>query len=115
MVNASYQAIDTLSNALIKLAHYYPDGHFDGEDPRDYFSDIIASRFRWHRYHHSTSGIGNSGTIIGPLAAGDVITDVEEMIEDMVCSLTLDWSVRSDPTFERWRSDWRMPPPSFQT
>lgn len=110
MMRSSYHVIDVFRIALLTLARFYPDGHFDGEDPRDYFSELIASRFRWHRYHHSTSGMASSGTIVGPLAASDVIADVEEMIEDLVCSLTIDWEAGSDSDFQSWRSKWRNPP-----
>jgi hypothetical protein len=111
MLKSSYHVIDIFTSAVLTLAQYYPEGHFDGDNPRDYFSDLIAARFRWHRYHHSTFGIGQSGTIVGPLAASDVITDLEEIIEDLVFSLTVDWESKTDSAFQNWRSDWRTPPP----
>ena len=105
MVDASVALIDALVGALVALSRYYPPGHFDREDPRDYFSELVSTRFRWHSYHHSTAGEGYSGTIVGPLAAGDVVRDVEQMIEDTVGSLT--WGEDERP-YKAWLEEWRQ-------
>jgi hypothetical protein len=107
MVQASYAVVDALVAALVRLSGFYPDGHFDREDPRDYFSELVASRFRWHSYHHSTGGKGYSGTIVGPLAAGDVITDVERMIEDTVSSLLFVDLIEDTFDYQGWLTAWR--------
>jgi len=108
-MKSSYYVVDVFMVALITLGRFYPEDHFDGEDPKEYFSELISQRFRWHRYHHSTSGNGLSGTIVGPLAVSDVIADVEEMIEDMVFSLSLDVDAGTDRGFQEWRKKWRQP------
>ncbi len=105
MMEASYLTIQVLETALLGLARFYPYGHFGGEDPRSYFGELISSRFRWHRYHHSTEGEGFSGTIVGPLASGDVIADVERMIEDMATSLSLGFPER-EFNCDEWRRQW---------
>lgn len=106
MINASNSVVEVLEDILVSLATYYPVGHFDRENPRDYFSELIASRFRWHRYHIETAGKGRGGTIVGPMVAGAVIGNLEEMVADMVTSLTLDWEAPVDLTLERWKDDW---------
>ncbi len=90
IVNASYRVIDVLHEVLVSLAAYYPVGHFDHESPRDYISELIASRFRWHRYRHEPDGRARDGTIVQTLVAGSVLADVEQMVIEMVGSLTLD-------------------------
>jgi hypothetical protein len=108
MMGGSYQVVEVLELILVGLARYYPDQHFDVNDPREYFSELIASRFRWHRYHNSTEGSGWSGTIVGPLAAGDVIADMQTMVEDMVMSLTILGAGPDDQfDFEQWKAAWR--------
>jgi hypothetical protein len=104
MVNASYAVIDSLVGALVALARYYPWGHFDRQDPRDYFSELVATRFRWHRYHNSPAG-QYSGTIVGPLAASDVLRDIEQMIEDTVSSLTC---YDEEFSYKSWLEEWRQ-------
>ena len=41
MVEATYAVIDVLEDVLASLAAYYPQGHFDTLNPRDYFSEVI--------------------------------------------------------------------------
>jgi hypothetical protein len=106
MISAGYSVVEVLEDILVSLATYYPEGHFDRENPRDYFSELIASRFRWHRYHIETAGKGLSGTIVGPMVVGAVISDLEEMVVEMVTSLTLDWESAIDVELERWKDNW---------
>jgi hypothetical protein len=106
MIDASYRVIELLETALSRLARYYPANHFGVEDTREYFSDVIATRFRWHGLHVSTGGLGFSGTIVGPMVTACVIADVEQMIEDMVGSLLLDPGHESFD-FAAWRTEWR--------
>jgi hypothetical protein len=105
MVQATYRIVDVLEDVLASLATYYPAGHFDRENPRDYISELLATRFRWHRYRHERHGKGKNGTIVQTLVAGSVLADVERMIEEMVGSLTLDWSGETS-LFGQWKMEW---------
>jgi hypothetical protein len=109
MVEASYRVIDVMQDILANLAARYPTGHFDVPDPRDYISELIATRFRWHRYHHEPDGHGKNGTIVLPMIASSVLTDAENMVAEMVRSLTLDWSASTDYDFRAWREEWLRP------
>lgn len=102
MVQASYDYIDALLGPLITLAGFYPSGTF-GEDPHRFFSEVIASRFRWHRAHSEPNGPGTGGTIVNVMCSGEVVDDVEKMVKDMVRSL-----VRDDDRFNwrAWASGW---------
>ena len=108
MVEASYGVVDVMQDILANLATRYPEGHFETPDPRDYISQVISSRYRWHRYHHEPNGRGQDGTIVHPMVAGSVINDVERMIVEMVTSLTLDWSSTRNYDFERWQNEWNQ-------
>jgi hypothetical protein len=103
IVDASYRVIDVLQEILVTLASYYPAGHFDGENPRDYISELIATRFRWHRYHYEPHGAGQDGTIVNTLVVGSVLSDAERMVEEMVFSLTLARST-DNWNFESWKA-----------
>jgi hypothetical protein len=109
MVEASYRVIDVMQDILANLAARYPAGHFDEPDQRDYISELIATRFRWHRYRHEPDGHGRSGTIVHPLVAASVLADVERMIAEMVESLTLDWAASTDYDYRAWCEEWSQP------
>jgi hypothetical protein len=103
MVQASYDYIDGLQGVLVTLAKFYPRGSF-GEDPHRFFSQMVASRFRWHRAHSEPHGPGTGGTIVNVTCSGNVVDDVEKMVEDITRSL-----VGNDDRFDwrGWPSRWR--------
>jgi hypothetical protein len=88
---------------MVDLAVFYVPGTF-GEDPRKFFSEMTATRFRWHRAHSEPHGPGTGGTIVNVTCGGSVADDLEDMIEDMVQSL-----VGYDDRFDRhsWSALWR--------
>ena len=96
-------ASDALQGLLVTLAGLYPRGSF-GEDPHRLFSEVIASRFRWHRAHSEPDGPGTGGTIVNVVCSGNVVEDVEKMVENMAQSL-----VGYDDRFDwrAWPSRWR--------
>lgn len=111
VVEACYRIITVLEEVLATLATYFPAGHFDHEKPRDYISELISTRSRWHYYHAEPHGHGEDGTIVHVLVARAVLSDVERMIAEMVHSLTLDWEGSGPFNFDQWDSDWFNPKP----
>jgi len=108
VVQANYDYIDSLIGILVTLARYYSPKQFGNQTPQEFFSDIIASRFRWPRTIAEPYGPETGGTIINITCGGGVIEDVENMIEDMVMALVgyneeFDW--KNWP--KRWREDKR--------
>jgi hypothetical protein len=103
MVQASYDYIDALQGVLVILAGFYPRGSF-GDDAHRFFSQMGASRFRWHRAHSEPHGPGTGGTIVNVNCSAKVVGDVENMVEDMARSL-----VGYDDRFDwrGWPSRWR--------
>ncbi len=102
MVQGNYDYIDSLTGILVALASYYSPKQFGNQTPQEYFSDVIASRFRWYRTIAEPHGPG--GTIVNVICGGRVFMDVENMIEDMVRALAghdneFDW--------ENWLKRWR--------
>ena len=105
MVTASYDYIDALQGILVTLAQYYSPEQFGGKSPQEFFSDAIASRFTWHRAHAEPHGPGTGGTIVSVICSGNVLADVERMVEEFATSLagyndSFDW--KGWP--ERWRA-----------
>ncbi len=103
MVQANYDYIDSLTGILVTLAKYISPKQFEGKDPHEYFSEVISSRFRWHRTINEPHGPGTGGTIVNVLVGGGVIADVEKMIEDLVMGL-----VGYDDSFDwkNWPKRW---------
>ena len=104
MVQANYDYIDSLTGILVTLASYYAQEQFGNQTPQEYFSEIISSRFQWHRNIAEPHGPGTGGTIVNVVSGGNVISDVEKMIEDMVMAL-----VGYDDAFDwkNWLKRWR--------
>ncbi len=105
MMNASYGLTHSLRQYLAGLASFYPKGHFGDEASDEYLGNLERTRWDWHRTHLEPDGRGRNGTMVGPLAASEVIRDLENMVVSMVRSLTL-----SDPDFDfrAWLQDWRL-------
>lgn len=103
MIQASYDYIDALTGILVTLANYYSLEQFGNQSPQDFFSEMIASRFRWHYAIAEPHGPTTGGKIVHVLCAGSVALDVEKMIEDMVGALIL-WD--DDFDLKDWKNRW---------
>ncbi|MDH1109502.1 HNH endonuclease [Pseudomonas otitidis] len=102
MNQATYDYIDGLQGILVGLSAFYSPQSF-GDEPHDFFSEIISSRFRWHRAHAEPRGPGTGGTIVGTICGGAVAAEVEVMIVDMVMSL-LDYT--DEYSWKHWKRRW---------
>ena len=83
------------------LANYCSPEQFGSHSVQEYFSEMISSRFQWHRAISEQNG---PATISNINIGSNVIDDVEKMIEDMVMAL-----VGYDETFDwkAWPKRWR--------
>lgn len=103
MNQANYDYIDALQGVLVQLATYYDQSAFGDQKPQEFFSEIISSRFRWHRMHSEPSGPGTGGTIVGTSVGGAVMGDIEAMVVDMVMSLI---GYGGEYSWKRWKTLW---------
>jgi hypothetical protein len=104
MRQASYDVIDFLEYAWLRLAEFYPPRHFGERDARQYIRDFIRDRFTFHWAKHEPEGPGTGGTIVGVLTGGDVISDLEAMIADTVSALFM---YQDDFDLRHWSDEWR--------
>jgi hypothetical protein len=107
MVDANYGLIEELKAMLLRLSDWYPKGQFLSEGSGNCVEDVIANLFRWHHLHHSTSGLGRSGSIVGPFTAISVAADMKKMVEDMVSSLLYGDITGQQFDFDMWLNHWR--------
>jgi len=106
MMNASYGAVAALEGMLNYLMEFYPNGHFDDRIPKDYVSEIISFRYGWHRRTALSGSDYEGGTIIGPIVAARVLSDLEKMVEDLVEGLSGQLSVKFN--FCSWKKQWNL-------
>ena len=45
MNQGNYDMVDFYEEILIELSTFYPKGHFNNQTPKNYFSELISSRF----------------------------------------------------------------------
>jgi len=103
IVQVNYDYIDSLTGILGALASYYSSKQFGNQAPQEYFSDVIASRFQWHRTIAEPYGPGTGGTIVNVNCSASVIKDVENMVEDMVRTLA---GYNDEFDWENWSKRW---------
>lgn len=104
MKSGCYDIIDLMEHVLATLSSWYPQGHFDQTDPKDFVNSLISSRFQWHRYHSEPLGGGTGGTMVGLDVAGSVLDEVEEMVAEMAHALLM---VLPEPDPDEWLKEWR--------
>ena len=81
MRQGSYDAIDLLESAWLRLAQFYPPSHFGERAADHFFSEFVKARFEWHRKICEPRGPGSSGTIVHVIAGGAVLDDVAKAID----------------------------------
>jgi hypothetical protein len=99
--------VDFYEEVLIELSTFYPKGHFSNQTPKNYFSELISSRYLWHRLVLEPHGIGTGGTIVSTMMGGNVMTDLREMIIDMVNALLWPYEIEEQIDLDKWREEWR--------
>lgn len=98
--------VDFYEEVLIELSTFYPKGHFNNQTPKNYFSELISSKYLWHKLVLEPQGIGTGGTIVSTMTGSNVMTDLKEMIIDMVNALLWPYEIQEQIDFDKWREDW---------
>ena len=107
MNQGSYDMVAFYEEVLIELSTFYPKGHFNNQTPKNYFHELISSRFQLHRLVLEPYGMGEGGTIVSTMTGGNVMNDLKELIIDMVNSLL--WAYETDEQIDLnvWREEWK--------
>lgn len=106
MNQGNYDMIDFYEEVLIELSTFYPNGHFNKKTPKEYFSELISSRFLWHRLVLEPEGAGTGGTIVSTMTGGYVMKDLMKMIVDIVNSLLFPYEIDEQIDLSNWREEW---------
>jgi len=103
MRRGCYDIIDVFELMLATLLTWYPKNHFAEMEPQEYVSQLIASRYRWHRARLEPT-VKNRGTMHNLDVANNVMEDVNNMVEEIASPLILEIKGIDPAT---WRSEWR--------
>lgn len=106
MNQGNYDMVDFYEEVLIELSTFYPKGHFDKKTPKEYFGEIISSRFSLHRNILEPDGIGNNGTIVSTLTGGNVMEDLKHLILNMVGAHNFGQINEGVFEFLKWKKEW---------
>jgi hypothetical protein len=102
MVQGNIDIINFYEEVLVELCSFYPKGHFDNKTPNTYITEIVSSKYLWHRLVLETDGLGTGGTIISTMVGGNVMEDLKAMIAQMAGALSFDNGI----DFLTWKKKW---------
>jgi hypothetical protein len=102
---ATRGVIDIFERVLVYLASWYPPKHFGGKAADRYFNEFTANRTYWHLDALSPHGRGGHGSGLALDVAGNVLTDLQSAVVEMVFALAGMRMIFRDPTWrERWEA-----------
>lgn len=108
-VESYFDVVAVLREILVALISYYPRNHFAVGDAEQYISGVVSERTHWHYLRSNTEGVGHSGSLVQVQTVMAVLRDLEQMIADMVSSLT-GVAVRAADEHElAWHRSWSSP------
>ncbi len=89
MREGNYTVIEFLMNTWMKLSEFYPLTNFGNITSEKYIEDYTKQRFDYHWAKHTPNGEFKGGTIIYIMVGGNVISDLENLVDDLVSTLSL--------------------------
>lgn len=103
VVHVSHGYIKLISAILVGLSGHYGPDQFGNQLDEGFFSEIVSSKIRWYEIIEQPDGPGTGGAIARMLAASRVVSDLDQMVEDLVWAL-----VGEDDTFDypSWKRSW---------
>lgn len=96
--------IDFYEEVLSELATFFSPGQFQNKSPEHFFNELIANKFTWYWAMNEPYGLGTGGTIASISSGGNVISDLQAMIIEMINTLIETYNIESE--FEK--IDWKQ-------
>jgi len=103
MLQQSYDYIDALKGILMVLARYCSPKRFETKKPQEYFSELISSRFKWHKITIDPLVSDSENQLLDIMCGTRVMADVEMMIENMVMGIAV---TDSEFNADSWSVAW---------
>jgi hypothetical protein len=105
MREGNYNVIEFLMNAWMKLSEFYPSTNFGNITSEEYIEDYTKKRFDYHWAKHTPNGEFNGGTMVYVIIGGDVVSDLENLVDDLVSTLSL---YNDNIDFNNWSKKWKL-------
>ncbi|WP_417367335.1 HNH endonuclease signature motif containing protein [Flavobacterium beibuense] len=106
MIKGSLLIISFLEEVLIELSTFFPKGHFNNLHPKIYFNNILAEKYMWHRLLLEPEGAGTGGSIVPVLLGGKIMDVLNELVVNMVESLSFPYLMEGDLNIKEWIESW---------
>lgn len=107
MLQGSYDYVAVLGTILRRLTAHFPKNQFGSDGTEAFISSWTSMLFQWHRARLEPEGLGTGGTMVGVMAGGSVIADLERMIQELVFGMG--WE-RDEKQLALWRKRWNRRP-----
>lgn len=99
--------IDFYEEVLSELATFFPPGQFQNKSPEHFFNELIANKFTWYWAMNEPYGLGTGGTMASTISGGNVISDLQGMIIEMITTLIETYNLESEFEETDWRKEWK--------
>lgn len=110
MRKATYDVVDFYTFIWLKLAEFYPTGHFGKEGAAAHIKSYVRDRYKFHWAKHEPDGPGTGGTIVGVLTGDDVVNDMDRLIVETATAIV---GYREDFQFNDWLERWKSSGPAI--
>ncbi|NQY44145.1 MAG: hypothetical protein HRT87_12480 [Legionellales bacterium] len=105
MREGNYDLIDFLSNSWLTLSNFYPPKNFGGIDSEEYIKNYTKERFDYHWSKHTSSGKFDGGNMVIVIIGGDVSSDLERLVDDLVYALLM---YEDKFNYMKWSKKWKV-------
>ena len=98
--------IDFYEEVLTELGTFYPKGHFNNQNPNDYFNEIVSSKFIHHKLILEPNGIGTGDYLVDVITGSIVWSELKKMVFDIVNAL---WPIddkKKSHKLNEWKEKW---------
>ena len=105
MKEGNSEYINFLEEMWLTLSEFYTSRNFSGKTSKQYINDYIKERFDYHSSKHIINGEFLGGSMQNVMIGGDVIHDMEELIQDVVATFNL---YTEDFNYDDWVNEWNV-------
>ncbi len=98
--------IDFSEEVLTELATFYPKGHFNNQNPKDYFNEIVSLKFIHHKLIYEPNGIGTGDYLVDVIIGSIIWYELKKMVSDIVNVLWPINDTKKSHNLNKWKQRW---------
>ncbi len=107
--SAIQEVIELVKRILTKLLDFYDSSYFESESREIMVRRLSSQISDWHNLIYRPEGEGTEGTMVYPWIYSRVLSDIDDMVVDVVRSLDYCKLVMIGFDFDAWETRWRQP------